>query len=105
MINNIPMQIVTATGTINAKASISPNRMEMKPDGTEIEDYVKVIVNEEIRTPENTDYFNGLINDELRTPENTDYFNGLINDELRTPENTLYLKGLMLEVLQEQGLI
>ena len=88
MINNIPMQIVTATGTINAKASISPNRMEMKPDGTEIEDYVKVIVNEEIRTPENTDYFNGLI-----------------NDELRTPENTLYLKSLMLEVLQEQGLI
>lgn len=88
LINDIPMQIVTATGTINAKASLSPNRMEMKPNGTEIEDYVKVIVNEEIRTPENTDYFNGLI-----------------NDELRTPENTLYLKGLMLEVLQEQGLI
>jgi pyrrolidone-carboxylate peptidase len=61
MINNIPMQIVTATGTINAKASISPNRMEMKPDGTEIEDYVKVIVNEEIRTPDNTTYFKDLV--------------------------------------------
>jgi pyrrolidone-carboxylate peptidase len=61
MINNIPMQIVTATGTINAKASISPNRMEMKPDGTEIEDYVKKIINEEIRTPENTTYFKNLV--------------------------------------------
>lgn len=61
MINNIPMQIVTSTGTINAVASISPNRMEMKPKGTEIEDYVKKIVNEEIRTPENTNYFKGLM--------------------------------------------
>lgn len=61
MINDIPMQIVTATGTINAKASLSPNRMEMKPNGTEIEDYVKKIVNEEIRTPENTKYFKDLM--------------------------------------------
>ena len=61
LINNIPMQIVTATGIINAVASISPNRMEMKPKGTEIEDYVKRIVNEEIRTPENTLYFKGLM--------------------------------------------
>ena len=61
MINNIPMQIVTATGVINAKASISPNRMEMKPTGTEIEDYVKKIVNEEIRTPENTKYLKDLM--------------------------------------------
>jgi hypothetical protein len=66
MINNIPMQIVTATGTINAKASISPNRMEMKPDGTEIEDYVKKIVNEEIRTPENTLYLKELMLDVLK---------------------------------------
>jgi hypothetical protein len=61
MINNIPMQIVTATGTINAKASISPNRMEMKPNGTEIEDYVKKIINGEIRTPENTKYLKDLM--------------------------------------------
>ena len=61
MINNIPMQIVTSTGIINATASISPNRMEMKPKGTEIEDYVKKIVNEEIRTPENTAYFKDLM--------------------------------------------
>lgn len=61
MINNIPMQIVTSTGIINATASISPNRMEMKPKGTEIEDYVKKIVNEEIRTPENTAYFKELM--------------------------------------------
>lgn len=61
MINNIPMQIVTATGTINAKASISPNRMEMKPNGTEIEDYVKNIINGEIRTPENTKYLKDLM--------------------------------------------
>jgi hypothetical protein len=61
MINNIPMQIVTSTGVINATASISPNRMEMKPKGTEIEDYVKKIVNEEIRTPENTKYFKSLM--------------------------------------------
>ena len=61
MINNIPMQIVTATGTINAKASISPNRMEMKPNGTEIEDYVKNIINEEIKTEDNTKYFQELI--------------------------------------------
>lgn len=61
MINNIPMQIVTSTGVINATASISPNRMEMKPKGTEIEDYVKNIVNEEIRTPENTAYFKSLM--------------------------------------------
>ena len=88
MISNIPMQIVTSTGTINAKASISPNRMEMKPNGTEIEDYVKNIVNQEIRTAENTAYFNSLV-----------------NAELRTEENTLYLKELMLEVLQEQNLI
>lgn len=55
------MQIVTSTGIINAVASISPNRMEMKPTGTEIQDYVKNIVNEEIRTPENTAYFKGLM--------------------------------------------
>jgi hypothetical protein len=61
MINNIPMQIVTATGTINAKASISPNKMEMKPNGTEIEDYVKKIINGEIRTPENTKYLKDLM--------------------------------------------
>lgn len=61
MINNIPMQIVTSTGIINATASISPNRMEMKPKGTEIEDYVKKIINEEIRTPENTAYFKDLM--------------------------------------------
>lgn len=61
LINNIPMQIVTSTGVINATASISPNRMEMKPKGTEMEDYVKKIVNEEIRTPENVKYFKELI--------------------------------------------
>lgn len=55
------MQIVTSTGVINATASISPNRMEMKPKGTEMEDYVKKIVNEEIRTPENTAYFKNLM--------------------------------------------
>lgn len=88
LINDIPMQIITATETINAVASLSPSRMQMVTKGTEIEDFNKRIVNEEIRTPENTDYFKGLI-----------------NDELRTAENTLYLKGLMLEVLQEQGLI
>lgn len=61
LINNIPMQIVTSTGVINATASISPNRMEMKPKGTEMEDYVKKIVNEEIRTPENVKYFKELM--------------------------------------------
>ena len=99
------MKIVTSTGTINAKASLSPSKMEMKPLGTEIQDYVKGIVNEEVRTEENTDYFKGLANLEIRTPENTDYFKELINSEIRTVENTAYFKGLVLEVLTEQGLI
>ena len=59
------MQIVTSTGTINAVASISPNRMEMKPKDTEIQDYVKTIVNQEIRTEENTTYFKSLITEVL----------------------------------------
>lgn len=86
MINNIPMQIVTATGTINAIASISPNRMEMKPKGTEIEDYVKKIVNVEIRTEDNTKYFKDLMLEVIK-------------------ENTASFTELILEVLIEQGLI
>lgn len=73
LINKIPMQIITATRTINAKSSISPNRMEMVTNGTEIEDFVKEIINEEIRTPENIAYIKSLvlevlIEQELVTP-------------------------------------
>ncbi len=60
------MKIITSTGTINAKASLSPSKMEMKPLGTEIQDYVKGIVNEEIRTAENVAYFKGLVLEVLK---------------------------------------
>jgi hypothetical protein len=66
LISNIPMKIITSTGTINAKASLSPSKMEMKPLGTEIQDYVKGIVNEEIRTAENVAYFKGLVLEVLK---------------------------------------
>lgn len=60
-ITNIQVVVKYATGTINAKASLSVKKMLMEFNGTEIEDFNKTIVNQEIRTPENIAYFKGLV--------------------------------------------
>jgi hypothetical protein len=61
LINNIPATIKSSTATITAKASLSINKMLLEFNGTELEDFNKGIINEEIRTPENTAYFKGLM--------------------------------------------
>jgi hypothetical protein len=61
LINDIPATIKSATVDITAKASISPNKMQIVVDGTQLEDFSKGITNEEIRTQENRDFFKSLV--------------------------------------------
>jgi hypothetical protein len=61
LINDIPAVIKSATATITAKASLSPNKMQMVVEGTQLEDFSKSMAHEEIRTAENVAYFKGLV--------------------------------------------
>ncbi len=59
--SNIPMRAKCLTGTITGKVSISINKMLLEFNGTELEELIQVIVNDEIRTQDNTAYFKGLM--------------------------------------------
>lgn len=61
LMSNIPMRAKCFTGTITGKVSISINKMLLEFNGTELEELIQVIVNDEIRTPDNTTYFKDLV--------------------------------------------
>ncbi len=61
LINDIPAIIKSSTATITAKASLSPNKMQMVVEGTQLEDFSKAMAHEEIRTDENVAYFKDLV--------------------------------------------
>lgn len=60
-VSNIPVRVVSPTGTITAKASLSINKMLLEFNGTELEDFNKLIINEEIRTPDNILFFKQIV--------------------------------------------
>ena len=61
LINDIPSEIKSAKHTIKAKASLSPNKMQMVVEGTQLEDFSKAMANEELRTDDSTKYLKDLM--------------------------------------------
>jgi hypothetical protein len=61
LMSNIPMRAKCLTGTITGKVSISINKMFMEFNNSELEELIQAIINDEIRTPENTAYFKELM--------------------------------------------
>ena len=66
LINDIPAIIRSKISTITAKASLSPNKMEMFIEGTQLEDFSKKMANEEMRTDESKKYFKELVLEVLK---------------------------------------
>lgn len=66
LVSNIPVRVASPTGTITAKASLSINKMLLEFNGTELEDFNKLIINEEIRTPDNILFFRQIVLDVLQ---------------------------------------
>lgn len=66
LINDIPAVIRSKMNTITAKASLSPNKMEMFIEGTQLEDFSKKMANEEMRTDESKKYFKELVLEVLK---------------------------------------
>lgn len=60
-VSNIPVRVVSSTGTLTAKASLSVNKMLLEFNSTELEDFNKAIINDEIRTAENILFFKNLV--------------------------------------------
>lgn len=65
LINNIAASIVSETATITGRASLSPNKMKIQMDGTQLEDFTKGIANQEIQSQANIDFIRGIVLDVL----------------------------------------
>lgn len=61
LINNIKATIISDSGQLTGKASISANKMQIVMDGTQLEDFTKNIVNQELRTETNVAFIKGLV--------------------------------------------
>lgn len=91
--------------SIKVSAEVNPSTLKLVLDEKQTLDFIKSIVNSEIRTQANLSFFNNLVDTQIRTTSNVDFFNNLVNSQIRTPENINFFKSVILEVLTEQGLV
>ena len=64
-VNNVEVTIVSEDTTIQGKASLNPNALKVLISGSQLRDYARSIVDEEMQTQASIDFIRGIVLDVL----------------------------------------
>jgi hypothetical protein len=60
-VNNVEVTIVSEDTTIQGRASLNPNALKVLISGSQLRDYARSIVDEEMQTQTTIDFIKGLV--------------------------------------------